>query len=118
MQTTHPPLTEKQVQIPSAAAHRRAPVRVLYAFDGCTALKTLVLPNTASDIWDYAFNHCASLENLTFGFGMSEIGDVFYDTEKLANVYFYGTQEQWDNIIMWHLTGYLEEATVHIMGNQ
>ena len=89
-----------------------------YAFDGCTALKTLVLPNTASDIWDYAFNHCTSLENLTFGFGMSEIGDVFYDTEKLANVYFYGTQEQWDNIIMWHLTGYLEEATVHIMGNQ
>ena len=36
MQTTHPPLTEKQVQIPSASAHRRAPVRVLYAFDGCT----------------------------------------------------------------------------------
>lgn len=36
MQTTQTPLTPNAVQTAPAAARRRAPVRVLYAFDGCT----------------------------------------------------------------------------------
>jgi hypothetical protein len=75
-----------------------------------------VLPNTTTAILNYAFNDCTALEDLTFGSGMTDIGDVFSNTEKLTNVYFYGTQEEWDNIIIWYLTGYLDGATIHIMG--
>ena len=47
------------------------------AFSGCTALKSVTIPNSVTSIGKNAFYGCTALKN----------------------IYFTGTEEQWNNII-------------------
>lgn len=44
-----------------------------YAFDGCTALKSIDIPSTVTEIGDSAFKACTSLTGITFGSGLTNI---------------------------------------------
>lgn len=97
-------------------------VEVIYneAFQG-NNFEHLVLPDSVKKIGVWAFNDCSDMVSVTFGSGLKEIGDIFRDTYDLCcmtfgpnieaiafdafhcqnqhlNVYFTGTEAQWNQI--------------------
>ena len=57
------------------------------AFDGCSSLKSLVIPNSVTSIGDYAFECCFSLSSIVIPDGVTSIGDgAFYECESLSSV--------------------------------
>lgn len=69
------------------------------AFYGCTSLARITIPDSVADIDDGAFSHCTSLSSVTIGNGVMFIGDgVFDNCTNLANIYYAGTEEQWNAI--------------------
>ena len=49
-----------------------------YAFQGCTPLKTIVLPNSVTMIGISAFEDCTELESIVFSENIIEIGDYAF----------------------------------------
>ena len=56
-------------------------------FIGCHFLKSLVIPDSVTNIGDYAFWGCKSLKSLVIPDGVTSIGDcAFYDCESLKSL--------------------------------
>jgi len=56
-------------------------------FYSCTALKTVVFPNSLTHIGSYSFYGCSALENVVFGSGVTTIGSyAFCDCTALENI--------------------------------
>lgn len=73
--------------------------KISNAFVECDKLTSITIPDSVTDILDCAFQECASLSSITVGKGLSFIGDsAFHRCPKLANVYYTGTEEQWNSI--------------------
>ena len=71
------------------------------AFYGCRDLKSVVIPKTVVEIGDSAFNSCASLTTVEIPEKVVSIGYLaFSDCESLTDIYFYGTEEDWQAIVM------------------
>lgn len=59
--------------------------RVPGVFQGCTALKTIVIPKSVKTIGERAFAGCVSLASITLNEGLETVCDkAFYDTAALA----------------------------------
>jgi hypothetical protein len=70
-----------------------------YAFGLCSALESIALPNSVTVIGDSAFRGCSELASVTLGYGVTAIGDrAFRDCFALGNVYYAGTEEQWQTV--------------------
>jgi hypothetical protein len=73
-----------------------------YTFEYCEAATTIVLPTGLQRIELNAFNDCGSLNNLilpasiTFSDYVNDLS--FIRCESLTDVYFFGTEEEWDQI--------------------
>lgn len=67
-----------------------------YAFAYCPQLRTVVLKEGVTTLWDYAFNSCPQLADVTLPVSMQEIGFYVFDgCSSLSNVYYDGSQAQW-----------------------
>ena len=85
-----------------------------YAFLDCSSLKSIIIPGSVINIGDYAIALCYSLESITIESGIETIGAyAFYNNCVLKDIYFTGTEEQWDNIEIEE--SYLDStsATIH-----
>ncbi|MBQ7499976.1 MAG: leucine-rich repeat protein [Clostridia bacterium] len=68
------------------------------AFSGCTALESIVIPEKVTAIKSWTFGNCSSLREVTIPAGVTSIeGFAFYNT-ALTDVYFGGTESQWNAI--------------------
>ena len=66
---------------------------------GGTTLKKLVILDGVTSIGNYAFAYMETLENVTIGVGVTSIGSwAFTNCGNLANIYYTGTEEQWNAI--------------------
>lgn len=84
------------------------------AFSGCTNLTSINIPDSVTSISDSAFAGCSSLISITIPDSVTFIGDdAFYRCNNLTDVYYSGTQEQWNNISLGSGNDYLESATIH-----
>ena len=86
-----------------------------YAFSGCTSLTSVTIPDSVTSIGSSAFFGCTSLTSVTIGNSVTSIGtSAFYYCISLKDVYYTGTQEQWQKISI-SSTGnsYLTSATIH-----
>ena len=68
-----------------------------YAFAYLPALESAVLPDSISSISEGAFDWCSALKSVSFSRNVSSVGNyAFYYCDKLTDVYYNGTQAQWD----------------------
>ena len=71
-----------------------------------TAIKTITIPDGVTEIGQYAFKDCDDLTTVTIGSGVKIIRQgAFEGCNSLNTIYYNGTQEEWEQIILekdWH----------------
>ena len=69
------------------------------AFQVCSGLNKLTLPQGLTVIGSSAFIYCSNLASVTIPQSVTNIGEyAFFYCSNLADIYYDGTQEQWDAI--------------------
>lgn len=68
-------------------------------FSTCTSLTSVKIPSGVTSIGSHAFYYCTSLTSVTIPSGVTSIADsAFMECTNLANIYYKGTEEQWNAI--------------------
>ena len=58
-----------------------------YAFQGCSSLTSISIPNSVASIGDYAFYACTSLSNITIPGSVTSMGiGAFYNCSSLTSI--------------------------------
>ena len=107
------------------------------AFYGCTSLTSVTIPNSVTSIGDCAFEDCASLTNITIPDSVISIeqrtfvdctslksviipnsvtkigSSAFYNCTSLKDVYYTGSEVEWNNIKIDYDNDCLTNATIH-----
>lgn len=84
------------------------------AFDWCQALTSAIIGDGVEEIDSLAFFTCTKLSSLTVGSGVKRIGNAaFSGCSKLTDVYYNGTQEDWEKIVINRQNDELVKATKH-----
>ena len=78
--------------------HTGAKIILIFAFDNCTSLKSVTIPNSVTTICNAAFYYCNSLSTVYYGGTAEEWADISIDStgnDKLtsATVYYYSETE-------------------------
>ena len=84
------------------------------SFWECDNLKSVNIPDSVTTIENYAFNGCDNLVSVTIGCGINKIGSgSFKDCDDLTDVYYSGTELQWNKITIGPYNEDLTNATIH-----
>lgn len=106
------------------------------AFSGCTAVKELVLPDTVTTIGygafssnrftsvtlpaylktipAQAFHHCYKMKSISIPASVTKISFcAFHQCKDLQDVYYDGTESEWNKIVIDSGNEYLTKATIH-----
>ena len=87
------------------------------AFYGCTALSEITIPDGIASIANSAFYGCSSLENVTIPASVTSIANyAFYGCSSLTEVYYAGSEEQWDAVSVGYSNTPLTNAAVYCNG--
>lgn len=82
-------------------------------FEQCTALTEITIPSGVTGIGTWAFEGCTSLRKITIPVSVTKIGGAAFQNTGLTDVFYAGTQAQWNAIendgYNWPLTN----ATIH-----
>jgi hypothetical protein len=85
-----------------------------WAFSGNSIITSVTLPGTVTYIGSYAFSSCSSLTGLTLPPSISIIEErAFEGCENLTDVYYRGTEEQWNSISVGTGNEPLLNANIH-----
>ena len=58
-----------------------------WAFYGCSALTSIVIPNSVTEIGEYAFGDCSALTSIVISDSVTKIGDrIFYKCSALTSI--------------------------------
>ena len=68
-------------------------------FSCCRSLKSIVIPSSAKSIGSSAFRQCYSLKSVKIPVAVKSIGDMAFDAcNALTDIYYGGTEKQWNAI--------------------
>ncbi len=92
-----------------------------YAFSASTAnLTSITIPDSVTYIDEYAFFNksldLSCVATVTIGSGVTYIGDGAFNWHNIENVYYSGTQDEWNNITVDGSNDCLLNATLHCAG--
>ena len=84
-----------------------------YAFYDCNSLTSITIPNSVTRIGDSAFYLCSSLTSITIPNSVTSIGDHAFCFCSLTDVYYSGSDNEWNNISIGYSNDTLNNATIH-----
>ena len=85
-----------------------------YAFRQCTGLSVINIPDSVTTLSQRAFGGCTALTKAYIGSGVTTIGtQVFQNDNKLTDIYYNGTEEQWNAITIDETNTVLNNAAKH-----
>ena len=85
------------------------------AFGGCNSLSNIEISNI-HEISNNAFEYCESISSVTVGNNLSSVGSrAFYNCTGLADVYYYGSENEWNNIEIADNNDCLTNANIHYL---
>ncbi len=85
-----------------------------FAFQNCTSLTSITIPDSVTSIGKCAFYGCTSLTSIAIPDSVTSISEfAFQNCNKLTDVYFTGTEEEWNNININANNDPLLCATIH-----
>lgn len=86
-----------------------------YAFQSCSGIESVTLGSNTESVGFSAFNGCFSLrEVIISNASMTDVGSyAFNGCASLSDVYFTGSEEQWDDITIDSHNNPLINATIH-----
>ena len=85
-----------------------------YAFGICNSLQSVIIPDKVTSIGMQVFAYCRSLQSITIPNSVTEIGEsAFAYCDKITDVYYSGTEEQWKQIGIQSNNDPLLNATIH-----
>lgn len=85
-----------------------------WAFSECRNLTSVAIPTGVTSIGRYAFQCCEKLANVSIPNSVNNIGTgAFYQSDNIRDVYYSGTQTQWNNISLGIENESLSNATIH-----
>ena len=67
-------------------------------FRACTSLSSIVIPDSVTSIWQYAFADCDSLGSIYIPLNVAIIDYTAFECTDLKDIYYGGTQAQWNAI--------------------
>lgn len=83
-------------------------------FMSCTALESVKLPETLKTIGQYAFSGCSMLTSFTLPYNIETIAQsAFQNCYNIADVYYLGSENDFDVITIETGNDYLLNATIH-----
>ena len=84
------------------------------AFAYCENLKNITMKNDVTNIGDHAFYYCTALTDADMPNSVSVIGDgAFYYCANLIDIYYSGSEENWNNISIGDWNWPLLYANIH-----
>lgn len=84
------------------------------AFAFCDSLQSVTVPDSVTSIGEAAFRYCDSLQSVTISDSVTSIGNnAFYSCTSLTDVYYGGTESQWNAISIGSDNEALTDATIH-----
>ena len=85
-----------------------------YTFDKCISLTSVTIGNSVTSIGEYAFLGCTSLTSVTIPDSVTSIGRYAFDgCTRLMDVYYTGSQSEWNKIYIDYHNQCLRNATIH-----
>ena len=87
----------------------------VFAFRNCSRLTGVVIPEGVTCIPDFAFDGCASLTSITIPESVTSVSHgAFEGCSSLKDVYYLGTQAQWEEITVYGSNEPLLDAELHV----
>ncbi len=84
-------------------------------FYNCTVLKEITIPKIVRTIQREMFYNCTNLKKATFSTDLNKIDEnAFFGCDSLAQVYYEGTQEQWEKVEVSAGNDAILRAEVHL----
>lgn len=85
-----------------------------YMFWHCDSLRSITIPNNITSIGLFAFDECISLTSVTIGSNVTSIEPYAFRTCKsLTDIYYSGSEEQWNAITIDSSNESLLNAKIH-----
>ena len=85
-----------------------------YTFDKCISLTSVTIGNSVTSIGEYTFLGCTSLTSVTIPDSVTSIGRYAFDgCTSLKDVYYTGSQSEWNKIYIDYHNQCLRNATIH-----
>ncbi|MBQ3095103.1 MAG: leucine-rich repeat protein [Clostridia bacterium] len=83
-------------------------------FYNCDALASITIPSSVTSIGEWTFSYCDSLTSITISSGVTSIGNyAFYGCIALVDVYYSGSSDEWNAIVIGSGNSSLTNATIH-----
>ena len=84
-----------------------------FAFLHCIELTDIIIPDGVTQIGDGAFSMCSKLKTITIPITLTYIGSFNFNNGALTDIYYNGSDKDWNNIEISNGNGDLNNAAIH-----